>query len=156
MMTPWNLTCGGSDLDRGWSVRPVEDGIVVAGWTASYGRGKADDWLLMFDRQGNELENRTYGGPGNDRFLAMESLHHGYILVGYTTSYGVSFTDLWLVRTDRQGNELWNRTYGGNGIEATLAIPVLGLGPVEAALTVGHVQRRATYVGLGPFLVGRA
>lgn len=63
---PWNTTFGGPALDRGWSICTVDDGILLAGWTASYGEGKADGWLLMLDRQGHERWNRTYGGPGDD------------------------------------------------------------------------------------------
>ncbi len=86
---------------------------MLAGWTASYGAGKADGWLLKLDNDGTERWNRTYGGPGNDRIVAIQPMADGYMLAGYTTSFGAGLTDLWLVRTDREGTERWNRTYGG-------------------------------------------
>ena len=110
---PRNATHGGPGHDNGWAIHPLEDGLLLAGWTASTGQGSADGWLLRLDKDGRELWNKTYGGPGNDRIVAMSPTDDGYILAGYTTSYGAGFTDLWLLRTDLEGNERWNRTYGG-------------------------------------------
>ena len=138
MTTPWNTTFGGPDFDRGWSIHAVEDGVVLAGWTASYGAGNADGWMLRLDDSGQELWNHTYGREGNDRIVAMEPTPDGYILAGYTTSYGARFTDLWLVRTDKQGRELWNQTYGGIDYDQGWAICTVDDGFAVTGFTASY------------------
>jgi len=56
---------------------------------------------------------RTYGGLDRDFGLGVEEVDDGYILVGYTFSYGVG-GDVYLVRTDVEGDTIWTRTYGGD------------------------------------------
>ena len=39
----------------------------------------------------------------------------GFALAGYTTSFGDGSADIWLVRTDDEGEVIWSQTYGGDG-----------------------------------------
>lgn len=55
---------------------------------------------------------RTYGTSGEERCLDIATLpDSGFIMVGWTGAYGVS-EDVWLVRTDAEGDTSWTRTYG--------------------------------------------
>ena len=57
---------------------------------------------------------KTYGGSNNDDcFSVLESNDGGYILAGDTASFGAGETDVWLIKTDVNGNMEWNKTYGG-------------------------------------------
>ena len=111
----WNQTYGGIEYDLCNSVIQTSDGgFVLAGYTSSYGAGAKDFWLLKTDAEGNELWNQTYGGSNHDVCHAMQqTTDGGFVLAGYTSSYGAGQSDGWLVKTDAEGNELWNQTYGG-------------------------------------------
>lgn len=57
---------------------------------------------------------RTYGGDNNEHAVsAVQSRNGDYIVSGFTDSYGEGKIDIWVMRTDRRGNELW-RVYLGD------------------------------------------
>jgi hypothetical protein len=112
----WNKTFGGTNSDEAHSVQKTKDGgYILAGTTRSYGAGGADAWLIKIDSKGNELWNKTFGGKADDGANSVQQTSDGgYILAGYTESYGAGKHDVWLIRTDAKGIELWNRTFGGS------------------------------------------
>ena len=72
---------------------------------------------MKTDSEGNELWSRTYGGSGTDqgRHIA-ETLDQGYIISGYTDSYGsTGGFNFWLIKTDSNGGLEWQEYYGGGG-----------------------------------------
>jgi len=115
----WNKTYGGTALDSGWSVvQNIDGGYTVAGRTASYGAGGNDFWLIKTDVSGNIMWNKTYGGTGTEQANYMiKTSDGGYLMFGPTTSFAIGGQDAWLVKTDVNGNMLWNRNYGGTGNE---------------------------------------
>jgi len=118
----WNRTFGGSNADAAHSVMPtVDGGYILAGRTFSYGKGNdwnSDAWLIKTNSQGDQLWHKTFGGTASDFAYSVHPLMEGgYILSGSTLSYGEGGSDAWLIKTDSEGNEIWNRTFGGTGEE---------------------------------------
>jgi predicted secreted protein len=115
----WNRTYGGSVNDRGLSiVETFDGGFGLAGGTQSYGPGGADYWLIKTDALGQPEWNHTYGGPNDDFGKAViQTDDNGFAHAGGTTSFGLGFSDLWLVKTNVSGHHEWNQTYGGHGGE---------------------------------------
>jgi hypothetical protein len=117
----WNNIYGGKELDHGYSVKQTDDGgYVAAGYTNSYGAGYLDFLLVKTDSNGTEEWIRTFGGVEGDKCWSMDTTDDGgYILTGVTLSYGAGEYNLWLVKTDSNGIEEWNRTYRSMGEDAS-------------------------------------
>ena len=109
-------TYGGSEGDWSWSVQQTQDGgYVIAGGTASFGSGGTDVYVVKTDSMGNALWERTYGGSDYDYGRSVrQTLDGGYIVAGWTTSFGAGEPDVYVIKTDSLGNVLWDSTYGGS------------------------------------------
>ena len=93
-------------------------GYVVVGYTASYGNGGNDAWLIKLDSHGNIEWNKTIGGSNNDGArVVLQTEDGGFIIAGGTTSYGAGESDGWLIKTDSAGEVEWFKTFGGVGVD---------------------------------------
>ena len=113
--TLWTRTYGGSSPDYVESVAQTYDGgFIAAGLTESYGAGWQDVYLIRTDANGDTLWTRTYGGSETDKAWSVAQTYDGgFIVSGSTDSYGVGSSDIYLIRTDANGDSLWTKTYGG-------------------------------------------
>jgi len=121
----WSKKYGGDSMDYAYSVVNMEnDGYAIAGGNSSIiGKGM-EMYLIRTDRNGDTLWTRTYGGDSDDYARSIkETPDSGFVLAGYTYSFGDS-GDMYLVRTDKNGDTLWTKTYGGPGGDACKAIEI--------------------------------
>ncbi len=112
----WEKTFGGSNIDVGYCVQQTNDGgFIISGYTRSYGTMNGRNvWLIKTDAGGNMLWNNTYGGNNDDEGYSVQlTSDGGYIITGYTKSFGFGGTDVYLIKTDSLGNKIWERPYGG-------------------------------------------
>ncbi|MGD9049978.1 MAG: hypothetical protein PVF77_18135, partial [Anaerolineae bacterium] len=115
----WQKDYGG-ELDAMFycPIQTEKDEYVILGQIAgSYARDEEDIYLVKIDGQGNELWSQTYGGRGMDAGkMVRQTSDGGFIIVGDRAEAqprgGLYQSDLLLIKTDAEGNELWNRTYG--------------------------------------------
>jgi uncharacterized delta-60 repeat protein len=108
-------TYGGASDDRAHSVRQTSDGgYIVAGRIMSFGAGDFDIFLIKTDANGNVQWAKTYGGTSRDiAHSVQQTSDGGYIVAGYTESFGAGLRDIILIKTDANGNFQWAKTYGG-------------------------------------------
>ncbi len=113
--TIWTTTYGGISDDQGYSVQQTADGgYIVTGYTSSYGTGEDNVCLIKTNGSGDTLWTRTYGGDSTSHGNAVrQTSDGGYIVAGYTNSFGAGLNDVYLIKTDSLGDTLWTRTYGG-------------------------------------------
>jgi len=123
----WNKTFGGQMKDGARSVQQTsEGGYILVGYADSYGFPGHDVWLLKTDENGYEQWNQTIGGRSSDAgYNVKQTNDKGYIVTGYTYSYGSGSNDLWIIKTDNNGIEQWSSTVGGLNSEYGHAIQEL-------------------------------
>ena len=125
----WKRALGGSQNDTATAILILPDGeILLAGFTRSKGRGRADAWILRLDGQGKVLWERTFGGPGFDIAWAIApAAGGGFVFAGETTvgkptGGGRQARDAWVMRLDAQGDPVWEKKFGGNKYDILSAI----------------------------------
>ena len=120
----WDMTFGGTECDVANSVQQTSDGgYILTGKTSSYGAGNEDFWLVKTDSNGSKQWDKTFGGTNSDEAASVQQTSDGgYILAGFTTSYGGGFSDFWLVKTDSDGNKEWDKTLGGSSYECAQSV----------------------------------
>jgi hypothetical protein len=111
----WSKTYGGASYDYAHSVRQTSDGgYIVAGYTNSFGASSFEIFLIKTDANGNIIWAKTYGGTYWDEASSVQqTLDGGYIVAGFTPSFGAGGWDIFLIKTDANGNIIWAKTYGG-------------------------------------------
>ncbi len=111
----------------------ADGGFILGGSTSDF-FGYWDYVVVRMDASGAVLWSRTFGGDNYDFFSALlETADGGIILAGYSGS-GISgnkttpvsgWADAWVIRLDKAGNKIWERTYGGVGTDwATTLLPM--------------------------------
>jgi hypothetical protein len=120
----WQQNYGGPNDDRAYSMVQTSDGgLALAGFTMSYGAGLLDFYLIKTDGSGNLSWNQTYGGAGSEVANSLvQTSDGGYALAGATESFGAGGSDFWLVKTDTNGNMMWNQTYGGTDFDGAQSV----------------------------------
>lgn len=112
--TLWTRHFGTSGTDNIESIVIVSDGYVMAGSTNSILTGD-DGYLVKTDTSGNVIWSKTFGGNYPDDFHRVEKTSDGgFILTGTTSSSGASNPNMWLLKTNAQGNQLWSTPLGGD------------------------------------------
>lgn len=90
------------------------DNVVVVGSTGSFGEGSSDVYLFEVDIMGERLWSKTLGGPQIEEARSFVVLDDGGFLIAGTTNDTPSGDyDGLFIRTDAEGELLWQRGHGG-------------------------------------------
>ncbi len=133
----WERSFGFAGHDHSRSIIQTEDGgFFIGGYldvdasnglgneTVSTKHGVGEFWAQKLDANGNLQWRRYFGGANNDRIFQVLQAHDGnYLLVGVSESTDFDITDsngsydFWVIKIDTKGDMIWEKSYGGSGID---------------------------------------
>lgn len=127
----WQKTYGGGSGDYSYSVVQTADGgYAVAGVTNSYSAGLTDAWVLKLNADGAVVWQKSYGGSSTDEARAIQQTEDGgFIIAGYSASFGTTGIDAWVLKLDQYG-----------GIPGCSTVAIAHSGAVPGALTTAPVD----------------
>ena len=115
----WSKSFAYGSYDGNSSVAKVlqtsDGGYIVLGNTSSTGATGVDVYLARLDPTGRVIWQKTYGGKYDDNAASIVKTSSGYMIAGSTMSYGDGSSDIYVVKIDDSGNEIWHHNYGGAG-----------------------------------------
>ena len=140
----WNYTYGGTAGNVVEKVIAAGDGGFVAvgftnstgpiGYTPARGAGGYDAWLFKVSSTGSLEWERLFGGSANDyAYDVVKTADGGYILAGATASVDLGQLDMYLVKTDSDGNQQWTSTVSRVGDTVAYAVTPASGGVYVAA-----------------------
>lgn len=114
----WSNVYDDGFVEHGYSIIETPDkGFLVAGDIRQTQLSSSNVYLLKIDAQGKKLWSKQFGGAGNDsgyRIIRTVS-SGGYLIVGTTDSFGNGGNDVFLVKIDEQGEQIWAKAFGTTG-----------------------------------------
>jgi hypothetical protein len=126
----WEKSFGGTEIDEARAITSTNDGnFIIVGDTrssdvnVSNNNGAADLWMLKISPEGNLLWEKTIGATGFDVARSVsKSQDNGFVISGSSRSSDGGYTnqgqnDAWVLKTDANGNILWQKTVGGTEID---------------------------------------
>ncbi len=143
----WDKTYGGSNSDKLYDIKQTSDGgYILAGSSTSdrsgdkterYITALEDYWIVKIDDTGRIEWERTLGGTSTDQaFSVVQTSDGGYVIAGESSSpanasHGTKQTEVaantdafhyWLVKLDYAGNEVWEKSIGGDSTDKPSSI----------------------------------
>jgi len=116
----WETNFGGTSHDEARGVAICEDGgYIVTGYTESSGAGGKDVYLVKVNSNGIVVWEQTFGGSGNDEGNSvLQTSDGGYLVGGYTESFGSGSWDCYVIKTNANGISEWEQYIGGPEMDA--------------------------------------
>jgi len=118
----WNKTYGGAQSEKAYAMARAVDGYVLVGEIESP-ETTTDAWVLKVDDNGNMLWNKTVGGKNADSpAYITPSKDGGYLVAGFTFSFGEGQRDFWLFKISDQGQVLFSCTQGNGAFQEAYSV----------------------------------
>ena len=118
----WNKTYGGAQSEKAYAMAKAADGYVLVGEVESP-ITSTDAWVLKVDLNGNVLWNKTVGGKDADSpAYVTQSKDGGYLVAGFTFSFGQGQRDFWLFKINDQGHVVFSCTQGNGAFQEAYSV----------------------------------
>ncbi|HYV91436.1 MAG TPA: hypothetical protein VE978_06620 [Chitinophagales bacterium] len=147
----WQKAYGGTYYDEAQDIQQTaEGGYIVAGGTYSSNgdvkghHQRGDAWIIKLDAIGNLEWQKQVGGRDHDfAYSVQQAKDGGYVVAGVTDSKDGVFKnnhggqDVWIFKLDENGNFLWQKLFGGSGIDGSYDIQQTKDGGFVVACSIG-------------------
>jgi len=112
----WSQFYGGSNQETPADFRVLAGSNYLLGTTSSFGAGNEDMYLIKTDINGSVIWEKTYGGLDVELASDLEVTSTSDLLIsGGTRSLSASVEfDFYIVKTDSNGNLIWEKNFGGS------------------------------------------
>jgi len=152
----WYKTFGGIYNEAGHCIyKTIDNGYIITGYSSNNTlTSSADLYLIKIDEAGDTLWTRTYGGTQYDRGNSVQQTNdNGYIVCGTTVSFGNGNGDVYLIKTDENGestgfNEMTdsdNLQIYPNPNHGTFHIKVQNLNNEDLSIEIFNINGQAVY-----------
>jgi gliding motility-associated-like protein len=150
----WDKTFGGAFFDDLSTAAKTNDGgFLLVGHSGSpangqditqANRGETDFFIVKIDSFGNKEFDKRYGGSGKDICHKVIQNTDGYLLIGESdsplsgdkTEANHGKKDIWLVQIRPDGTKVWDKTFGGTGVDEAFNAAIADNG--ESYIIVSH------------------
>jgi len=117
-----SLNAFSSNSNMNWTAKFITNNMTIAS-TGRYLAGNTNLDMALTCVNNGVVESYHYGGSDNELGYDLIFLpDSGFIIAGTTESYGAGSYDIYIVRTDKNGDTLWTRTFGQSGSEIATGI----------------------------------
>ena len=127
----WEHSFGGDGIEISYDIaKTADNGFVVVGNTFStngdvfLNHGESDMWMIKLDEEGEMIWEKTYGGSQFDLAQAVvQSKDGGFLITGnsksddHDSASNIGENDIWVVKTNRIGDLVWEKSFGGSGLD---------------------------------------
>jgi len=141
----WSQTFEG--YGNGEEVQQTTDGgYIITGFCGNL--NNRDVCIIKTDQNGDEQWSQTFGGEEDDiGWSIQQTTDGGYIITGTTTSFGSGNDDVYLIKTDVNGDEEWSQTFGGIFPEGGYSVQqTLDGGYIITGVTTDENENRDVYL----------
>ncbi len=116
---------GSMNIEVSFGIITTQDGgyMMVGGTDGFSADDETDMWVIKTDASGDSLWSKHYGGDKSEyAHGGIQTSNNGYVFVGATNSEGAGFDDIYVVRTDENGNVVWAKDFGTNKMDGAYGV----------------------------------
>ncbi|MDW7776151.1 MAG: hypothetical protein SCH39_07450 [Methanosarcinales archaeon] len=119
----WDKHYGSSQTDICESIIQTSDGGYIAAGQSWLNIIDGNVYIIKLDSSGNKKWDKSIGGGLEDgAYDIQQTSDNGYVIAGYTRSNGDGSYDVYVIKTDSNGNVKWTSNFGGNNDDQAYSI----------------------------------
>jgi hypothetical protein len=137
----WAKEYAANSITMGYAISEKKGGGFIVAGNTNTGATNIDIYLMSLDADGNVQWSKTFGGA---RFESVADVlptpDGGFVVSGMTYSMGSGVSDVLTLKTDKDGNLLWAKTYGGTNEDYPAKLLATRNGIVTVGATASYAS----------------